>query len=309
MTHSSPQTRRNLVVVRAGKNSLHQRWLNAGANRSWDLVVSLYDPAAHFDHSEDVVTVVRPGGKWDGLHAFFADSDVLSRYDYVWLPDDDIDARSSNIDAIFEAMRRWRLDVAQPALTRDSYFTHFVVMACPGFTLRYVNFVEIMVPCLSSDLLARMLEDFRDSMSGFGLDYVWCRQWDDNRRRAAILDEVTVRHTRPIGGVLRHLLTAGGRSADEEERLLCRRWGAKEKARPLVYAAIDADGRLREGRARLGLTMAWRYLSVRGQFGAHVNLRAKTWQLLRRQLTRRVDLSRLARQAEAEAQTTAFEVE
>lgn len=89
----------------------------------------------------------------------------MSRYDYVWLPDDDIAARSADIDAIFDAMRHYELDIAQPSLTRDSYFTHFVLMSCPGFVLRYTNFVEIMVPCVKVGLLRTVLEDFKDSMS------------------------------------------------------------------------------------------------------------------------------------------------
>ena len=111
--------------MRAGKNSLHPGWLTGTPGRNWDLVVSLYDPDAHFSHPDDILVVARRGGKWDGMHALFANSDLACRYDYVWLPDDDIETSTSVINAIFDAMRRYDLDVAQPSLTRDSYFSRF----------------------------------------------------------------------------------------------------------------------------------------------------------------------------------------
>src|SRR5579871_2529516 len=131
MTDSSQETARtNLVVVRAGKNSLHPAWLEGAAQRSWDLIVSVYDPDAHFAPREDVTAVMQRGGKWDGLYKLFADGELLNRYDYIWLPDDDIAASKQDINAIFAMMRQYHLEVAQPALTRDSYFTHFLCMQC-----------------------------------------------------------------------------------------------------------------------------------------------------------------------------------
>ncbi len=288
-------SRRNLVVVRAGKNSLHPQWLDAGQKRNWDLVVSLYDPEARFEHDSDISVIVQRGGKWDGLHAFLSKSDALSRYDYVWLPDDDIFARSADIDAIFDAMRRHDLDVAQPSLTRDSYFSHFAFMSCPGFELRYVNFIEIMVPCLKARLLAAVLEDFENSMSGFGLDYIWCRLSENPLYKAAILDTIALRHTRPIGRALRGHMAEKGLVAEGEEAILRARYNVQGRIRPLVYAAINSRGRLRRGCLRLGLLMAARYLSVYSQFTVQESASWKILQLVRRQATRKPDLSRLER--------------
>lgn len=288
------QPRRNLVVVRAGRNSLHPRWLDAGAKRNWDLGVSLYDPQARFDDGADV-TALREGGKWDGLFDYFSQSDALDRYDYIWLPDDDLAVDSAGVDAMFDAMWRYELDIAQPSLTRDSYFTHFLFLSCPGFRLRYVNFIEIMAPCLKASLLAKVLDDFRGSMSGFGMDYVWARLSDEPRDKAAILDEVSVRHTRPVGKVLRDAMAARGLDPKADEQVIRARYGVKGKIRPIVYAAIDAAGHRRDGAAALGLAMAKGYLSVYREFGAQESASWKILQLLRRQFTERPDLSPLKR--------------
>lgn len=290
-----PQTRRNLVVVRAGKDSLHPQWLDAGNDRNWDLIVSLYDPEADFGHDEDVVVVRHPGGKWDGLYALLSEPNVFSRYAYIWLPDDDIAAKSADIDAMFELMAQFGLWVAQPSLTRDSYYTHFLLVSCPGFKLRFTNFVEIMAPCLSASLLNQILADFCDSMSGFGLDTIWCRLASEPLYKAAIFDEISVRHTRPVGGNLHRKMAQSGLSALDEGKVLRDRYNIKGKIRPLVYAGINSKGRLHNGCIRHGLAMAAGYLGAYQQFTVQQSPFWKILQLLRRQFAERLDLSPLKR--------------
>lgn len=291
--------RKNLVVVRAGKNSLHPRWLAGGEHRSWDLIVSLYDAEAAFDHGPDVRIMLRRGGKWDGLHATLTEQGLLQDYDYILLPDDDLDMTADDIEAIFAAMRRHDLDVAQPALSWDSYFSHFSVLACPGFTLRYVNFVEIMAPCLRRDVLEKILPDFAHTMSGYGLDYIWCRLSEDPHRRAAILDSVPIRHTRPVGRVLRGHMAKQGVIAEDEEQVLRARFGVTGRHRPLFYAGIDESGRRIEGRGALTLRMAWAYARIYRKLGMQEPPFGNIMKIIRRQLTRRPQLSPLRRVAES----------
>ena len=294
MTNAVVETaRKNLVVVRAGKNSLHPAWLESSAERSWDLIVSVYDPEAQFAPCEDVTIVIQRGGKWDGIYKLFADGELLSRYEYIWLPDDDIAARKKDINATFEMMRQHNLEVAQPALTRDSYFTHFLCMQCPGFTLRYSNFVEIMVPCVSARLLSQALEDFRLSESGFGMDFIWTRLSENPRYKAAILDAVSVRHTRPVGKVLRSLMAERGQSPETDRSRLEKRYGIHRRPLPLICAAIDAAGQRVEGTSNLGWTMARRYFSVLGEFRKKLVALEKIVQIIRRQTGNDADLTRL----------------
>ena len=289
----STATRRNLVVVRAGRNSLHPMWLEGVGERNWDLIVSVYDPEAQFVPHDDVRMVMKRGGKWDGLYALFADGDLLSRYEYIWLPDDDIAATKHDVNAIFDAMRRYGLEVAQPALTRDSYFSHFLVLQCPEFALRCSNFVEIMVPCVTAGLLTKVLDDFRESESGFGMDFIWTRLAEEPRYKAAILDLVSVRHTRPVGKFLRRKMAERGQSPEADREGLNARYGVRGRAMPLVYAAVDAEGRRVDGCARLGWKMARRYLAVIREFDKRSLALEKIWQLIRRQRGAALDLSPL----------------
>ncbi|MFN3549841.1 MAG: hypothetical protein ACK4U0_20335 [Mesorhizobium sp.] len=252
-------TRRNLVVARVGMTSLHPRWLDRPyPRRTFDLLLSFYSAEAFaaFLPSEGVAAVLVPGGKFDGLFTTFAGVD-LDRYDYVWLPDDDIDTNSETIDAIFALCRSHGLAVAQPSLTRDSFYSFFLLQRCPGFRLRYTNFVEVMVPCLRTDLLRRVMPLFEDHMSGWGLDYVWCRMPESGAGKCAILDAVSVHHTRPVGKVLKSVVVArGGRTPEEEQQRLFRRVGMVGAQGPVAFAGLRRCGIRVAGQGLMSLLMA-----------------------------------------------------
>ena len=130
-------------------------------------------------------------------------------------------------------------------------------------------------------------------MSGFGMDYVWCRLSDDPLYKAAIFDRIAVRHTRPIGKALRGQMAKNSIVPEDEERVLRARYDVQNHIRPLIYAALDEGGRLRQGCARLGLAMAIGYLKVYRQFTVQESASWKIMQLIRRQVTRKPDLTRL----------------
>jgi hypothetical protein len=290
MRHSSGS--RNLVVIRAGDRSLHGAWLEGAKAGHYDLVVSYFgaDPALY--RSEEENRVDYRGGKWDGIHALFAsDPTLLERYDYFWLPDDDIAADSNAVAAVFRCMRQYDLALAQPALTHDSYFSYLIFLQCPTFQVRYANAIEVMVPCLRRDILTAVLPLFRDTKSGFGLDFVWTRLLPDSRWKSAILDCVTVRHTRPVGGDLHKSMARTGQCARAEQKAMLKRLGMR-RPKMLVYAGKTRDGRVLQSRWQLAATMGLDYLAVRH------NAVQKKWvkhlfRILSRHLLRRANLTQV----------------
>ena len=213
---------RNLVVLRAGPNSLHRNW--SVPNRSWKLAISSFetDDPARFPEA-DYFHYFK-GGKWDGIHAFFcANPDLLDDFDQFWLPDDDIDATPAQVETLFDVTENYKLELAQPSLTRDSYFFYPITLNTPFAILRYSNFVELMVPILNKSLLRRILPLLKLSKSGWGLDYVWSRMTSDPHSKCAIIDKISVRHTRPFGSALaKEIKRLGGSSRSEMDSLSCR---------------------------------------------------------------------------------------
>lgn len=288
--------RKNIVVVRAGENSMHKGFLDLPyAERDYDVIVSYFDRNAYEHHCDEpgVKAHFCLGGKWDGLYETLNwMGDALDCYEFIWLPDDDIETDATTINRMFSLMREHNMAVAQPSLTPNSFFTHFLFINCPGLVLRHTNYVEIMVPCLSLPLLKAVMPHFRDTMSGFGLDYVWCRLPQSGPERSGIFDSIAVRHTRPVGTVLTSRMRANGRSAKDEEAVLNMLYGIGERITPLCCGALTVDGRSIWGLGRTGRTMFVRHL-IRF-LGGKVKDRSygfgRLVQLLRRQLTREMTM-------------------
>lgn len=191
--------RRNLVVVRGGDRSLHRAWMSS-AERSWDLCLSYYGGAENpcggtFDRLHRF-----RGAKWPGLSDLLAsEREFLSRYDYVWFPDDDLMTDSSGIDALFAAARRYEFDVCQPALTPYSFASHRITLQRTDCLYRITNFVEIMAPMFSARALHELGATFSENSSGWGLEWLWDALCKKNGFKQGIIDEAPVFHTRPVG--------------------------------------------------------------------------------------------------------------
>lgn len=195
--------RRNLVIVRAGDGSLHPGWLR-GQARDFDLFVSYYGKTPGRHRADAEYYEARPGPKWTGIAALLAEHpDLLERYDAFWFPDDDLLADAPCLNRLFAFFCAFRLCLAQPALTRDSYFTWSTLLQQPGCHVRYNGFVEVMAPLFSREALRLCAPTFSQSRSGWGLDWVWptlCRR--AGLGRIGIVDATPVRHTRPVGAEL-----------------------------------------------------------------------------------------------------------
>ncbi|MDB5820411.1 MAG: hypothetical protein JWQ11_4051, partial [Rhizobacter sp.] len=97
----------------------------------------------------------------------------------------------------------YRLHLAQPALTPDSFHTWNTLLLEPGCHLRYTGFVEVMAPLFSQHALSVCASTFAESRSGWGLDWVWpvlCAE--AGLAGIAVIDATPVWHTRPLGGEL-----------------------------------------------------------------------------------------------------------
>ena len=230
-----------LALFRAGKNSLHPSAVAQLDEQNFDYALSYFGddnpPAkgAVFVHRQK-------GAKWPGLAATLAEyADVISQYRYVWLPDDDLLCDPHQVSRMFAICDELQLDLAQPALTRDSYFTHLMTLQHSEFQLRFTNFVEIMAPVLSAAMLKRVLPTLEGSISGYGLDNLWPRM--TQLGKVAIIDETPVKHTRPVGGPNYVFSKQAGISpAEEAHRVLANHFVETAADFQINFAGLLQDG-------------------------------------------------------------------
>ena len=194
-----------LVIVRAGEHSLHTRWARtvSSEDRSWDLCVSWYgDPAALPLDDDADLHVLQPGlRKYQALHALLHEASPLWAYDYIALPDDDLMLSWRDWNETFATCREYRLDLAQPALSPTGFVTHPITARDKRHALRYVSFVESMIPVFSREAMRLCIPTLGQTVEGYGLDNIWPKLIGGAgaRDRIAILDDIHVVHTRPIG--------------------------------------------------------------------------------------------------------------
>ena len=196
-------------------------------------------------NDEQVVTI--SGGKWDGLYKTIeAFPQIFDEYDYIWLPDDDIEVDCATINNLFQLMAEHKVDVGQPSLSWDSFFSIFLTLNVPNFILRYTNFVEIMVPCFHSAHLKKYYHEFKNTMTGWGLDWVWAHSDAGEQMTAAIFDLIKVRHTRPVGVNLHYLAQSAGQSPDMEMADLLRKYKISDGRPPFPFnLSLQAKGGLK----------------------------------------------------------------
>jgi hypothetical protein len=195
------------VYLQCGGGSLHAQWLT-GRLRSWDLIVNHYDGAFRRSipcdvelHQEGVL----PGTKFTAMHGLLERwPDLLARYDFVLLLDDDVVIPGQGLERLFHMAADNGLDLAQASLSSDSHSFFEVFRHRGGAALRPVRGVEIMMPLLSRRALRLAGPLFGETISGWGLDYALAEiVARDLGGRVAVVDDVVAQHTRPVD-------TAGG---------------------------------------------------------------------------------------------------
>ena len=236
----------NLVVTRAGPRSLHAAWRPPPGPRSFDLLVASYCEEAEHPMADGVMQTFVPGRKVEGWNVVLERcAEVVARYDRVALIDDDILAGADAIGRCFAAGAEQSLSIWQPSLSWDSYFTYAGTLHNPMFALRYVNVVEMMCPFFSAEALQRVKPLFGYGWES-GIDLVWCSLLPRRPRQFAILDDVVVRHTRPVGA-LKQANGFVGRDYEDDIHACLRHFGMRW---PSLVAEGARDARGREvGRA------------------------------------------------------------
>ena len=230
-----------LALFRSGPSSLHPHAVERLASQNFDYALSYFGddepvaPGAVFVHRQK-------GAKWPGLQATLAAySDVIQQYRYVWFPDDDLLTTPENVSRMFLLCDELGIDLAQPALTPDSPHTHLITLQHKDFQVRFTNFVEIMAPVLSAEMLVKVFPTLHGCISGFGLDHVWPRL--TTLGRVAILDATPVQHTRPVGGPNYRFNREAGLAPADEARVALARYAIETPAQfQINYAGVLQSG-------------------------------------------------------------------
>lgn len=122
----------------------------------------------------------------------------LGAFDYIAIIDHDVVISVSAINRLLFLGRLHGLDLFQPSLSHDSYISHPHLAHRPGVMLRDTTFVETMTPFFSRMAFDLARDSFAESVSSWGLDYVWSSRVRQAKGRMAVIDCVMARHANPV---------------------------------------------------------------------------------------------------------------
>lgn len=195
------QNNKYLVWARVSDKSLHREWLKPSEYRNFDLYLEYYGETPNrFKEDCDFYTQAKDL-KWPRLYEVMKQwGESILQYDAIWLPDDDISTDSVTINKMFYYFEWFKLSLAQPALTKNSYYSHDITLRNTDYLLRYTNYVEPMAPIFTRDTLKLCWQTFNKSKSGWALDFIWPKLLGYPEDKIAIIDKTPVTHTRPVGG-------------------------------------------------------------------------------------------------------------
>lgn len=280
-----------LVVLRIGADHRVGGWAKTprGA-RGWDLVLSPYQDVPDLSEFDANAVIPLAGGKWEAIHAIFAERpDLLADRALIWLPDDDLEGDADAVARLFAIARAKDLDLCQPALTPDSAFSHFVTVRHLLTKLRYTNFVELMAPLMTPSVLRAALPEMRGRAGAKGLDFIWRRfVRPPADRRVAVIDACAMAHRRPLGGALAPAMAEKGRDLEQERAAFFSAHPELRRFRSLSFGHDGPLGRGWPGRVTVTLAGALTVLLSPGLWRRASLLRAgKTlWAQIRRDMRR-----------------------
>ncbi len=195
--------RKFLVVLRCGDASLHPSWLAAETGpRNWDLHLSYFGavPNRYGGEAGGETISFEKGPKYHGLLEFMESHlDLIKQYDYVAMPDDDLQFTLGNWSQVFSLVERSGAALAQPSLDRRSFWMHDLVLRRKRFLYREVDFVEVMTPVFKVDFLLELYKHFNLNKSSWGLDFLWSTLAKQSSRKIVVIDACSLLHTRRVG--------------------------------------------------------------------------------------------------------------
>lgn len=227
-----------LVFVRAGKSSLHPRWLADDPHRNWDCCVNAWGEQAAEQPGDEA--------EWHesgGLNKFLGFQEVFPRrlaglsHRYVLMLDDDLEFAPGDISRFFRHCEAHHLNLCQPAIRLGSHANHVLNLRNPLCKVRRVNFVEVMAPCFDRATAERLMPTLSLTQCTWGIDWAWASILAPHGR-LAVVDAVAMHHTKPMdisGGPFYQRLRSMGIDPAQELAAVHQRYPILDPMRTLPH--------------------------------------------------------------------------
>ncbi len=165
-------------------------------HEDFDYLIFVYDKT---EFEEEIFKkcafIYEEGLKWKFAKKYLT-PEYCKKYEYLFFWDDDIDIDNFSYGNFIEIMRRNNLEMAQPALSHDSYYSHNIVIKDKRYKIgRITDFVEIMVQVFREDAWVKFWNMIEKGYNFWGWGYDYLVKSFCGYKNIGIIDCETVRHT------------------------------------------------------------------------------------------------------------------
>jgi len=216
-------------IGRSGKPWLRKLIERFGFDR-FDYLIFAYDDVMLEEEIFQKCRIVREKGlRWYFLKEYIT-PEVCESYSHIFLWPDDIDVGDFDPCAFVEIMRTNNLELAQPALTEDSFFSWDITLRNEKYKVgRYVDFVEIMAPVFTQEAWKSYWRMVEPDGNYWGWGYDIFARAVCGYTNMGIIDLLPVRHVRPVGKE-----SGGSRSLEE----MMEKYGKSRSAKKVSYGPL-----------------------------------------------------------------------
>lgn len=180
-----------LVFTSAGNKNALLNWVNS--EKVFDLFCVYYANGQEQKLAEYCdYFVSHKGAKFPNLLWVYQNwPDIIERYEYILVLDDDLLLTAANLNKHFEMHKNESLWLSQLAFHRRGKVNHKINEAQPFSYMRYTNFVEVNSPLFDRTSILDFLQVYDGEVVGIGVDYWYSEQLsrkDECHNKIAIFD-------------------------------------------------------------------------------------------------------------------------
>ena len=146
-----------------------KHWVDS--DRNYDIVIYAYGNVPQICKEKTDKLIYRKDYKFPNFYHYATNNDI-SKYDAIWIVDDDIVMETKDINKMFDKFMKHKLLLAQPAYDKTSDISWPLLSKRKKGGIVYTNFIEVSAPVYSREAIQKSLDTFKDSKHAWGLDYI-----------------------------------------------------------------------------------------------------------------------------------------
>jgi hypothetical protein len=196
---------KNIIIAPCGNKSnfFSDFWLNSIEVKEFDICILFYDNVIlqkdrfknveYFYHLKDF--------KYKMIYELLINEnpELLTKYEYFYFLDDDIEIDTFNINKIFQLSDFFNISIASASLTSNSFYSWKFFKNKKNSFCRFVGQIEVMSPLFSRESLITCLPTFIENNSSWGIELIWSKLLGYPKDKLVVFDCIQMKHASAVG--------------------------------------------------------------------------------------------------------------